>query len=418
LKETAEIEEPADRESLFEMHLDQDRQGVPGSPDLARLILDKILASTVVVADVTPVGETWTEFEVERKKLVKEKKKKKLINPNVAIEVGYALGTLTDRAFLMVMNENYGSRDDLPFDLRAKAGPITFNLKPGASRQEIASAAKALAAKFKEALNLVFRNRSRPAANDEALPAIEPKDGLARFRSVGTPLGGSWNSLELPGSSEHDIYMKEGPALWLRLRPKAALRQPLSFLDLKAAALGKGSITFRPFSWVNLAFLRAEDGFGSYSLHSHTQTDDVTDSVVFAFETGEVWAISTALMGRIEKKRIVFTDIASVLIRAIYYYTEFLQNLGLETPFIWTAGLEGIHKYRLSVLPQSGFTSLSEGEMCLSDVIKSEGIFDGTQSPGKALLPLFHEICRKCATPFPEHLRESIYSFTPDQRFG
>jgi hypothetical protein len=49
LKKIADIEEPA-REAL---HLDQDIQNVPGSPDLARTIFDKIDASEVVVADVT-----------------------------------------------------------------------------------------------------------------------------------------------------------------------------------------------------------------------------------------------------------------------------------------------------------------------------------------------------------------------------
>jgi hypothetical protein len=48
----------------------------------------------------------------------------KIINPNVAIELGYTLHALGDRALLMVMNEHFGSRADLPFELQSKAGPI------------------------------------------------------------------------------------------------------------------------------------------------------------------------------------------------------------------------------------------------------------------------------------------------------
>src|SRR5262245_33812561 len=55
LNEELAIEEP-EREAT----LDHDRKGVPGSPDLANVILEKIRASDVFVADVTPVGATFS----------------------------------------------------------------------------------------------------------------------------------------------------------------------------------------------------------------------------------------------------------------------------------------------------------------------------------------------------------------------
>ena len=67
-----------------DLHLDSDRQGVPGSPDLARVILEKIDAAFVVIADVTTVGAIATD---------PDKRPKKLINSNVAIQfyMRYAL---------------------------------------------------------------------------------------------------------------------------------------------------------------------------------------------------------------------------------------------------------------------------------------------------------------------------------------
>ena len=59
-----------------EVTLDQDRKGTVGSPTLAEVIFGKIRASDVFVADVTPVGLTLAEPA------------KKLINSNVAIELG------------------------------------------------------------------------------------------------------------------------------------------------------------------------------------------------------------------------------------------------------------------------------------------------------------------------------------------
>jgi hypothetical protein len=58
LKADEEIVEPSEREARDAMHLDSDRQGVSGSPDLAATIFEKIERAAVFVADVTLVGET------------------------------------------------------------------------------------------------------------------------------------------------------------------------------------------------------------------------------------------------------------------------------------------------------------------------------------------------------------------------
>lgn len=39
------------------------------------------------------------------------------MNSNVALELGYALKSLTTENILMVMNGHYGKRSDMPFDL-------------------------------------------------------------------------------------------------------------------------------------------------------------------------------------------------------------------------------------------------------------------------------------------------------------
>ncbi len=103
LKEEIVVEEP-DRE----IHLDHDRKGVSGSPDLANTILEKIKATSIFIADVTPVGKTPNG--------------KALINPNVAIELGFALAHIGNQGLLMVLNSQYGDRETLPFDLKHKAG--------------------------------------------------------------------------------------------------------------------------------------------------------------------------------------------------------------------------------------------------------------------------------------------------------
>lgn len=114
-----------------EIEVDQDTQGVLGSPDIVRVILEKIAASRVVVADVSTVGTG--------------KNGKKHINSNVAIELGYTYGKLGDEAVLKVMNTQFGLAEDLPFDLRTRRHPVQYFLEPEADADTIASEQKKLA---------------------------------------------------------------------------------------------------------------------------------------------------------------------------------------------------------------------------------------------------------------------------------
>jgi hypothetical protein len=195
LREAPDVEEPTERETRSAMHIDQDRKGISGSPDLARVILEKIEQSAVFVADVTPVGTVTTQSEQEPPT--------KVINPNVAIELGYALHALTDRALLMIMNEHYGTRADLPFDLQSKAGPIMFTLAPDADRQTILAASRQLTARLVDALKPFIAERVKDIQQSRPFPAAEAKNGPARFRAAGEPIGNRWELLPFGSHSGH-----------------------------------------------------------------------------------------------------------------------------------------------------------------------------------------------------------------------
>lgn len=86
--------------------IDRDTQGVPGSPDIAATIFGKIAASDIFVADVSIV----TGAESSRA----------TPNPNVLIELGYAMRALGPERIILVFNQAYGSLPELPFDLRMR----------------------------------------------------------------------------------------------------------------------------------------------------------------------------------------------------------------------------------------------------------------------------------------------------------
>lgn len=91
--------------------IDRDTEGVPGSPHIADTILAKIEAADVVVADVSIIGhvDPATQIKTDRRPTP---------NPNVLIEVGYALKALGPDRLVLVMNTAFGRPEQLPFDLR------------------------------------------------------------------------------------------------------------------------------------------------------------------------------------------------------------------------------------------------------------------------------------------------------------
>lgn len=56
VKQPEDVEEPSERDAREALHLDHDRQGLPGSPDLAPTIFSKIDRAAVFVGDVTLVS--------------------------------------------------------------------------------------------------------------------------------------------------------------------------------------------------------------------------------------------------------------------------------------------------------------------------------------------------------------------------
>ena len=96
-----------DDESIkIEPVIDRDTVGVPGAPDIADTILAKIEKSQIFVADVSIINNKG--------------KSRKAPNPNVLIELGYAMKTLGLDRIIMVMNITFGKPELLPFDLRMR----------------------------------------------------------------------------------------------------------------------------------------------------------------------------------------------------------------------------------------------------------------------------------------------------------
>jgi hypothetical protein len=97
----------ADETLTLEPVIDRDTDGVAGCPDIAATIFEKIAAAAVFVADVSIIN-AGSEHQ------------RPTPNPNVLIELGYAVGKLGWSRIVLVANTAFGRLEDLPFDLRQR----------------------------------------------------------------------------------------------------------------------------------------------------------------------------------------------------------------------------------------------------------------------------------------------------------
>ncbi len=94
--------------------IDHDTKGVSGIPSITETVFKKIKDSDIFIGDLTFVaGDASTRL---------------ISNPNVLIELGYALFTLGESKIILVMNTTHGDPKYLPFDIQHRRYPITYSL--------------------------------------------------------------------------------------------------------------------------------------------------------------------------------------------------------------------------------------------------------------------------------------------------
>jgi len=127
--------------------LDRDTKGVTGSPVILDAILEKIDNCTAFVADVSIINST----DVRR-----DPPARPTPNPNVLIELGYALKSLGWDRILPVCNDFYGPIDQLPFDIPERR-VIAYTLSDSPTPEEIKAAKEKLTAIFKSRIKDILR---------------------------------------------------------------------------------------------------------------------------------------------------------------------------------------------------------------------------------------------------------------------
>lgn len=150
---------------------DRDIANVPGSPEIARTILAKIEQSDIFVADVSIINKRQLRNNTKTKKI------RPTPNPNVLVELGFALKSLGPDKIVLVNNLAFGKHEELPFDFRHRY-IVGYNLaqddleeKRETERQTLEMQLELGLLKIISNLNNETIKKSNPC--DEAIAAIK-----------------------------------------------------------------------------------------------------------------------------------------------------------------------------------------------------------------------------------------------------
>ncbi|WP_197922753.1 hypothetical protein [Thiosulfatihalobacter marinus] len=260
-----------DVEDAPRINLDHDTRSTPGMADISQTIFEKITDCTVMVADVTPIAMTESG--------------KALPNPNVMVELGFALKALGFGRIIAVLNTAGGiSVEDLPFDIRHRR-ILTYELEEGASK--------------------AARRDVRRALIDELTAAIRTNvEGVRGERRAAVPIEGVASDPQSPGlwlaewplahedtfDEELSVRPRQLSRAWLRIIPEgypdgfpsiASVEHLSDGVRLRAPSAGAGGGNFGV----------CEQGFITYWLAGRDEdgTCKARNLAAYLEETGEVW---------------------------------------------------------------------------------------------------------------------------------
>jgi hypothetical protein len=349
-----------------EWRLDHDTRGAAGTPAIVDTILEKIAACDVFVPDMTFVAGGSNGERL-------------CPNPNVTLEYGYALKAIGPERIVGVMNVHYGPEAELPFDIRHRRFPITYDLSPDASPNTRSEARQRLANELKGALRIILSLGPRPPA---ALHAQQPFDRGSDFD------GGAGF---VPPDHPFRVHAKDfdrtfrfptGPKLFLRLMPPHAVSNisPQAALDCVVkgdlAALGG---PFYPKASERKAGI---DTWGACSIIPHHDDAELVGAISQIRRSREIWGIETQFlldhytrpMSGFDFMTIPIKILKTVFPDAVQRYVRVaMEQLQLSPPFTVILGVANVGGFRVA----HGPGALS-GPLATDAVIKELTLEDPT----------------------------------------
>ena len=221
-------------------------------------------------------------------------------------------------------------------------------------------------------------------------PIREPMNRKARFRSANEPLGVSldpmFQFLQRPEEAQ-PIYLLEGAAMWLRLMPITNTGRTWLIEELRAHAVKLATLPLIP-SAGSINYVRSSDGCGYY----RDLGDTTTPAVTYIFRSGELWIINAWLSRHHGHFQLEESRFAA----SLEHCALFLESLGIQAPYQWIVGIEGIEGWFLH--PANESRRLGP---CMSDVIDASGVYNKGDNVTKLLQAFFESVFDQCGARRP-----------------
>ena len=189
----------AESELSVDPCIDRDTQGVPGSPDIVATIFEKIESCSLFVCDVSIINSGAKERPTP--------------NPNVLVELGYAIKTLSWSRVICVFNETTGRIEDLPFDFRHRS-MRRYKLENGESKAEQRTLLTNL---LKAALQITFDFVAESSSVTPTGDQVETQTTLPRLEILDATLECQPPLIRPKDGSTHHIrpeFSQDGTILW------------------------------------------------------------------------------------------------------------------------------------------------------------------------------------------------------------
>jgi hypothetical protein len=375
LNQSIAVEEP-DRQ----ITIDQDTQGLPGSPPIAVSILQKIRSADIFVADLTLIDDE-----------TQSPRHRRTPNPNVMLEYGYALHAPGDSKIVGVFNEAFGSPTELPFDLAHRRWPIRFSFsKSGEAKQQERQRLTAQLGKAIGSIISQFGETDQVAHADKAFTAAEPGDGVGRLRHAHDYLciGAAINS--------KPIWLPSGPYAFLRLVPTVG--QP-DLAEVEAYKIAQAHLqpmtAMRTGGWQHC---RHESGTVSY--YAAASKPEIALDASQLFLSRELWANNFYYFDperdRIKEQGFSFIPTGAVeemfLDTLINFMDVAKSHLAISLPVEIFAGLVAVNGFALAVDRQYFGYEAFAGKILRQNVLHQDSLKKWTDDPFDSLLPFFEKI--------------------------
>jgi hypothetical protein len=324
------------------IRVDQDTQGVPGSPAITDTILRKIEQFSVFVPDVSFVCGTDDS--------------RKCPNPNVMIEYGYALKVCGDERIISVFNTAFGDWEKLPFDMKHKRRPILYCASDDLSVDERRGVRDKLAKELETALRTtqesgLFESLGEPAPVHEPVVAMDEYGGS--FLDPHEALGQTRSNLRL--GETKNLRLRNGALLYVRLWPKSPRTKNYTNTEVYNNV---NTAQLRPMcSSQSGGWSYGRNRHGAFSFYTFNEPDNEAIGITQLFKTGEIWGIDTYYLNIPPRKEtaghakfIPTTEIESDLLYTLTNYLEAARDhIGLTPPLELRVGMTRVGGYELAV---------------------------------------------------------------------